>query len=81
MTRALPQAPIPRTLSILVILGDDLAALHKLAGMFIVILGAVLGLMQLYLWKRLVKDTTRPGRARRILTAVLSPSRRCWSRR
>lgn len=39
--------------------------------MFIVVLGAVLALMHLYLWKRLVKDTTAPGRTRRILTAVL----------
>jgi uncharacterized protein len=39
--------------------------------MFIVGLSAVLGLMHLYLWKRLVKDTTRPGRTRWILTAVL----------
>lgn len=39
--------------------------------MFIVILGVVLALMHLYLWKRLVKDTTRPGRARWILTAGL----------
>ncbi|HEX2213873.1 MAG TPA: metallophosphoesterase [Mycobacterium sp.] len=39
--------------------------------MFIVVLCAVLGLMHLYLWKRLVKDTTRPGRTRWILTAVL----------
>jgi uncharacterized protein len=39
--------------------------------MFIVILSAVLGLMHLYLWKRLVKDTTRPGGTRWILTAVL----------
>jgi predicted MPP superfamily phosphohydrolase len=38
---------------------------------FIVILGAVLGTMHLYLWKRLIGDTTSPGRARRILTAVL----------
>ena len=38
--------------------------------MFIVILGAVLGLIHVYLWKRLVKDTTR-GRARWVLTAVL----------
>jgi uncharacterized protein len=27
--------------------------------------------MHLYLWKRLVKDTTEPGRTRWILTAVL----------
>ena len=39
--------------------------------MFIVILSAVLGLMTLYLWKRLVKDTTAPGRTRWALTAVL----------
>jgi predicted MPP superfamily phosphohydrolase len=38
---------------------------------FIVILGAVLGLMQLYLWKRLIKDTTAPGRTRRVLTTIL----------
>jgi predicted MPP superfamily phosphohydrolase len=39
--------------------------------MFIVILSAILGLMTFYLWKRLVKDTTRSGRTRWILTAVL----------
>ena len=39
--------------------------------MFIVVLSVVLGLMHLYLWKRLVKDTTRAGRTRWILTAVL----------
>ncbi|MGH3676494.1 MAG: metallophosphoesterase [Mycobacterium sp.] len=39
--------------------------------MFIVVLIAILGLMHLYLWKRLIKDTTRPGRTRRILTAIL----------
>lgn len=39
--------------------------------MFIVILGAVLALLHLYLWKRLVRDTTRPGRTRRVLTAVV----------
>jgi uncharacterized protein len=37
--------------------------------MFIVILGTVLGLMHCYIWKRLVKDTSR-GRARWALTAV-----------
>ena len=36
--------------------------------MFIVVLGTVLGLMHLYVWKRLVKDTTRPGRTRWVLT-------------
>lgn len=51
--------------------GDDPTALHKLAGMFIVVLSSVLALMNVYLWKRLVKDTTGPGRTRRILTAVL----------
>lgn len=39
--------------------------------MFIVILSAVLVLMHLYLWKRLVKDTTRPGRTRWVLSAAL----------
>lgn len=32
--------------------------------MFIVILGSILGLMHLYVWKRMVKDTTAPGRIR-----------------
>jgi uncharacterized protein len=39
--------------------------------MFIVFLSAILALMNVYLWKRLVKDTTGPGRARRIFTGVL----------
>jgi predicted MPP superfamily phosphohydrolase len=39
--------------------------------MFIVILTAVLASMHLYVWKRLIKDTTTPGRTRRILTLVL----------
>src|SRR6188472_2529586 len=38
--------------------------------MFIVILGTVLGLIHLYVWKRLVKDTVR-GRTRWVLTGVL----------
>ena len=44
---------------------------HKLAAMFIVVLSTVLALMNVYAWKRLVRDTTGPGRTRRILTAVL----------
>lgn len=40
--------------------------------MFIVVLSAVLGLMHLYVWKRLVKDTTRPGRIRWALSGVLA---------
>ncbi|MGE2732335.1 metallophosphoesterase [Mycolicibacterium vaccae] len=32
--------------------------------MFIVILGSILGLMHAYVWKRMVKDTTAPGRFR-----------------
>jgi predicted MPP superfamily phosphohydrolase len=36
--------------------------------MFLVVLSAVLGLIHLYLWKRLIKDTTQPGRTRRLLT-------------
>ena len=39
--------------------------------MFIVFLSAILALMSVYLWKRLVRDTTGPGRTRRILTGVL----------
>ncbi|MBO0680747.1 metallophosphoesterase [Mycolicibacterium sp. S2-37] len=39
--------------------------------MFIVVLSAILGLIHLYLWKRLIKDTTHRGRIRRALTAVL----------
>ena len=38
--------------------------------MFFVVLGTVLGLMHLYVWKRLIKDTTR-GRTRWVCTAVL----------
>ncbi|GAT12612.1 metallophosphoesterase [Mycolicibacterium novocastrense] len=40
--------------------------------MFIVILGTVLVLMHAYLWKRLIKDTTRPGRVRWILSAAFA---------
>ena len=39
--------------------------------MFIVVLGSILGLMHVYVWKRLIKDTTARGRARWILTAAL----------
>ena len=39
--------------------------------MFIVLLSAVLGLITLYLWKRLVKDTTGPSRTRWVLSAAL----------
>src|SRR5690349_12718873 len=38
--------------------------------MFIIILSSVLGLAHLYVWKRLIKDTTGPGRTRRLLTAA-----------
>ncbi len=38
--------------------------------MFFVVLGTVLGLMHLYVWKRLVKDTTE-GRTRWVCTAAL----------
>lgn len=38
--------------------------------MFIIVLSSVLGLAHLYVWKRLIKDTTAPGRTRRVLTAV-----------
>jgi len=36
--------------------------------MFGVMLSVLVGLMHLYLWKRLVRDTTGPGRTRRVLT-------------
>ncbi len=39
--------------------------------MFIVVLGSILGLMHVYVWKRLIKDTTARRRTRWILTAVL----------
>jgi predicted MPP superfamily phosphohydrolase len=39
--------------------------------MFFVVLVAVLALIHAYLWMRLVKDTTRPGRTRWALTAAL----------
>lgn len=39
--------------------------------MFILVLGSVLALMHLYVWKRLVKDTTRPGRTRWLLSALV----------
>ncbi|AFM15974.1 putative phosphohydrolase [Mycolicibacterium chubuense NBB4] len=39
--------------------------------MFLLIVGSVLGLMTLYVWKRSIRDTTGPGRARRILSLVL----------
>jgi predicted MPP superfamily phosphohydrolase len=38
--------------------------------LFGLILGTVFALMHWYLWKRLVKDTTRPGRVRRVATVV-----------
>jgi heme O synthase-like polyprenyltransferase len=37
--------------------------------MFLIVLSAVLGLIHLYLWKRLIKDTTQPGRTRWLFTA------------
>lgn len=42
-----------------------------IACMFDAIWSAVLGLMHAYVWKRLIKDTTAPGRNRWNLTAVL----------
>jgi uncharacterized protein len=39
--------------------------------MFVVIISTILGLAHVYVWKRLIKDTTAPGRTRWILTAVL----------
>ncbi len=37
-----------------------------------VVLAVILALMHAYLWKRLVKDTTAPGRSRRIGTAAIA---------
>lgn len=39
--------------------------------MFLVVLGAILASMHFFVWARLVKDTTRPGRARWILSALV----------
>jgi predicted MPP superfamily phosphohydrolase len=39
--------------------------------MFGLLLSVLLGLLHFYLWKRLVKDTTRPGRTRRVLTVAI----------
>ncbi|TDQ05486.1 metallophosphoesterase [Labedaea rhizosphaerae] len=39
--------------------------------MFVLIVGLLVAALHLYLWKRLVKDTTGPGRARRIGTVVV----------
>ncbi|MEW5811391.1 MAG: metallophosphoesterase [Actinomycetota bacterium] len=39
--------------------------------MFLIVLGSILGLMTGYVWFRVVRTTTRPGRTRRVLTAVL----------
>ncbi|MGW0160858.1 metallophosphoesterase [Mycobacterium sp. NPDC003323] len=39
--------------------------------MFIIILSSVLALAHVYVWKRLIRDTTAPGRTRNIATGVL----------
>jgi len=39
--------------------------------MFLVVLGAILASMHFFVWARLVKDTTRPGRARWILSGLV----------
>ena len=49
--------------------------------MFIVILSAVLGLMHLYVWKRLVKDTTPRDARGGSSPPSSSRSRCCCSRR
>lgn len=40
--------------------------------MFLLVLGTVLALLHLYTYKRLIRDTTRPGRVRRILTVLFA---------
>ncbi|MFY1599569.1 metallophosphoesterase, partial [Micromonospora sp. WMMD737] len=45
---------------------------HRAKGfMFLLVLGSILVLMHLYVWKRMVRDTTVPGRTRRLLTVGL----------
>lgn len=39
--------------------------------MFIVVLATILGLMHFYIWVRVIKNTTSPGRARWLLTTIL----------
>ncbi|MGE0216621.1 metallophosphoesterase [Mycolicibacterium sp.] len=39
--------------------------------MFFLILGSILAVLHAYVWKRMVKDTTRRGRLRRVLSAAL----------
>ena len=39
--------------------------------MFLLVLGSILGLMHLYVWKRTVKDTTSPGPTRIALSALV----------
>lgn len=39
--------------------------------MFLVVLGAILASMHFFVWARLVKDTTRPGRVRWILSGLV----------
>ncbi|KAA0095945.1 metallophosphoesterase [Mycolicibacterium sp. P1-18] len=39
--------------------------------MFLLVLGAVLAAMHFFVWLRLVKDTTRPGRARWVLSGIV----------
>ena len=39
--------------------------------MFIVVLATILGLMHFYIWGRVIKNTTSPGRARWLLTTIL----------
>lgn len=39
--------------------------------MFLLVLGSVLGLMTFFIWLRTIRDTTAPGRWRRVLTLAL----------
>lgn len=39
--------------------------------MFLLVLGSVLGLMTFFIWLRTIRDTTAPGRRRRLLTLAL----------
>ena len=50
------------------------------AVLFFGIVLVVVTVVHYYLWRRLVRDTTRPGRARRIGTWVLRRARRAADR-
>lgn len=50
---------------------DGRGICHDRNHMFLVMLAVVLSLVHLYIWKRLVKDTTAPGRTRWALSVIV----------